>query len=437
MTINEFIYRLGILVHNPHIWKYYRFLKTSASWNLNQLQDHQLRECKKLLIWAEQNSPFYKKLFRKADFHPGNFSSFGELARIPPVTKKDLRQNFLDIQIRKGFSRMYKTFTSGTTGEPLVFYRDQVWDAAHRAAYFRGLSWFGVLPWHPSVYVGGYNINPEKRRWIRLLDLLQNRRRLYSFTSAELKDMIPFLKKSLYLEGYSSMIFGIAGKLREMSLNIPLQLVKGTGDTIFPHYSDLCREIFDCPMVSEYGAAEAGIMAFECPEGNQHIVMENVIVEVMDNEIIITNLVSRSFPIIRYRINDTVEPVHTGQCKCGLAHQVIGRITGRLFEYLYGKTETYHAYLLYNIINKVSVQDHPIRLFQAVQKKKGQVTFLIAEKISKATKKNILAEAAKYFGEDMDCFVLDKTSPLGEKGKLNNFIGIEQYRTMSAKGWEL
>lgn len=63
------------------------------------------------------------------------------------------------------------------------------------------------------------------------------------------------------------------------------------------------EKAFGAKIISEYGAAESGLIAYECPEcGNMHINMENVIVEESEGEIVVTNLLSRSFPIIRYKL---------------------------------------------------------------------------------------------------------------------------------------
>ena len=49
-----------------------------------------------------------------------------------------------------------------------------------------------------------------------------------------------------------------------------------------------------------------------------HIAMEGVIVEEMNNEIVVTNLHLKSFPIIRYKLGDYIELAPDDfQCSCG------------------------------------------------------------------------------------------------------------------------
>ena len=66
--------------------------------------------------------------------------------------------------------------------------------------------------------------------------------------------------------------------------------------------------------------------------------MEGVIVEEIDNEIVVTNLQMTSFPIIRYKLGDYIKLDHkTKPCACGMAHQVINEVQGRIGDLVYGK----------------------------------------------------------------------------------------------------
>ena len=109
---------------------------------------------------------------------------------------------------------------------------------------------------------------------------------------------------------------------------LKLTMVKGTSEMILDAYQDASKEAFGCKIVSEYGAAETGLIAFECPNGNMHINVENVIVELdNDGEIIVTNLASYSFPVIRYKLSVAVT-LSDVQCSCGRAHPVITEVVG-------------------------------------------------------------------------------------------------------------
>src|SRR5690606_6507219 len=126
--------------------------------------------------------------------------------------------------------------------------------------------------------------------------------------------------------GYSSMIYEVAKMINQMEQGgkYNLKMIKGTSEKIYDSYQDEVQKAFGLKIISEYGAAESGLIAYECPEGSMHINVENVVVEVVKGEILVTNLLSRSFPIIRYQLGDAVTLADPAfKCKCGRNHPVV------------------------------------------------------------------------------------------------------------------
>src|SRR5690606_15211564 len=123
--------------------------------------------------------------------------------------------------------------------------------------------------------------------------------------SYEDKSIIEFTKKlqsAKYLHGYSSMIYEVAKAVNLLGLKnkYKLKLIKGTSEKIYDSYQEEVKKAFGRKIISEYGAGESGLIAFECPEGGKmHINMQNVILEEVDGQSVVTNLLSFSFPIIR------------------------------------------------------------------------------------------------------------------------------------------
>ena len=46
--------------------------------------------------WAYERSPFYRRTWDAAGFHPSQLNALDDLHRIPVITKEDLRQDLLD-----------------------------------------------------------------------------------------------------------------------------------------------------------------------------------------------------------------------------------------------------------------------------------------------------------------------------------------------------
>jgi phenylacetate-CoA ligase len=202
-------------------------------------------------------------------------------------------------------------------------------------------------------------------------------------------------------------------------------MVKGTSEKIFKSYHDEVIKAFGTKIISEYGATESGIIAFECPEGNMHINMEGVLVEEIDHEIIVTNLQMKSFPIIRYKLGDYIELDKSEfKCKCGRNHKILKEVTGRIGLPIYGNTEIYPSFTFYYIFKNLDLQ-YSIKLnYQIIQKEKGILLVRIEQQLQKDERKKMNLEFVKYFGSDIQFELEEKCVLKFENGKLKSFISL-------------
>jgi len=424
-VLHESIYKLGIRFRNSKINKNLEFLKKSQFWSIEQLQAYQLDRLKEILAIAYAGSPYYTELFDRVGFKPTDIKSLSDITSIPTTGKAALLDNCPKIQQEIDDEKSYFTETSGSTGKPLVFYRNQDWDGWHNASVIRGYSWFDIAPWDRNGYLWGYNLSPLEAFKTKLLDGLQNRFRLFSYSDEEIVRFSHKLKKAKYLHGYSSMIYEIAkyvDRHPDLKRQIDLKLIKGTSEKIFDSYREKVFSAFGEKVTSEYGAAEAGIIAFECPQGNMHINMETVVVEAVEKNIVITNLVSNSFPIIRYELGDYIELDLDTRCSCGREAYIIKEVTGRVGKRIFGLTQSYPSFTLYYIFKNIAIK-HGIKLnFQAVQKVKGELEFRIEKKLSDEQKQFITGEIKNYFGEDISYRIKDEETLISRNGKFKDFV---------------
>ncbi|MFQ5718239.1 MAG: phenylacetate--CoA ligase family protein [Acidobacteriota bacterium] len=426
MHLKRSLYRLGMYARNHgRITANHHFLRSSEDWTLEQLRTHQFTALRRLVQAAYDHTPFYRARLDEAGVHPRDLKSLDDLPRFPTVTKADLLRHGPQIQLHPRGERLFYTETSGSTGEPLIFYRDREWDAWHRASILRGYSWYGIHPWDRNGYLWGFNLAPAQRIKTRVLDALQNRFRLFSYDDAEIDLFARKLRHAVYLGGYSSMVYEIARRLapdHDQEPPYPLRLVKGTSEKIWPAYQDAVKRAFGTRMVSEYGAAECGIIAFECPEGRMHVNMETVVVETIHDEIVVTNLVSRSFPIIRYRLGDYVEMDRTSSCECGRAHIVLNAVTGRVGAVIQGKTGSYPSLTLYYVFKNLASGRGLVVNYQAIQSIAGELDLRVDGSVTEKEERLILREFTKYFGTDVTCHVVPNSDLRSTTHKKQDFV---------------
>lgn len=421
--IKKCIYKIGARIRNPELKKNYEFLKKSENWSIEELENYQFNRLKILLKGAYECSPYYQRMFFELNMTPEDIESLADLSKLPIINKNELIENSESIQQKDDSTKMFLAETSGSTGEPITFYKSSEWDSSNRAAQLRGYSWHDVKPWERNGYFWGFSFSHKEKYKMKIMDYLVNRYRLFSYDSEKIVEFSKKLKKATYIEGYSSMIYEVAQTINEKSLGpYNLKMVKGTAEKIYDSYQPEVIKAFGQKMISEYGSAEAGIIAFECPSGNMHITMEHMIVEEVDGEAIITNLNSTTFPIIRYKIGDSIILNKNKKCDCGKNHYIIEDVLGRTGKKIYGYSNKYPSLTLYYIFKNI-VLKHNIHLnYQAKQSKKGFLTIDLEQEIDKKTEAILMTECQNYFSDDVKVEIRSNTLKRNYDQKFKDFI---------------
>ncbi len=426
-TVAKILWKTGSGFRNPSFTNHFSFLKNSEGFSLDILEALQLTKTYDVLTHAYNSSPFYERKFLNAGFLPANdFSSLADIKNVPHTTKEELIEHNLVVQTPYFKDKVFLSETSGSTGQSLKFSKDENWDSFNRAVRARGFSWYGVNPWDRNGYLWGYNFSISEKIKTYFLDLVQNRFRVFSYKEGDIISFAKRLEKADFICGYSSMIYEVARRINEMpGLLKPLNLkmVCGTSEKIFDSYQNESLKAFGRKIIGEYGAAESGVIAFECPHGNLHINMEGVLVEEENDEIIVTNLVARSFPIIRYKLGDFIKlKDESFQCPCGMKHRVIEDILGRVGQLIRGKNNTYPSLTFYYIFKNLA-KNHNLELnYQAEQNTVGVVKLRIQQQMTPVQKSFLKKELFKYFDDDLTIEILLGQTLHKMQGKLRDFI---------------
>ncbi len=419
----KLIFQLGERFRNPSIRKWFAFLKQSETWSIEELEAYQLQQLKELVSFAKAHSEYYKEKFAAID--EASFSSVADIQQLPLLSKEDVLQLTEKIHTKYNFKKTFTATTSGSSGNPLVYQREETADSFNRASIFRGYSWHNVQPWERNGYFWGFDFSSFKQFKIKLLDALQNRFRVFDYKEKSFQKFVKKLQKARYIHGYSSMIYQSAKLINDKNLPKPthIKMVKGTSEKIYESYKEEIKNAFGVPIISEYGAAETGIIAFECTEGNMHINMEGVIVEAIDNQIVVTNLQMKTFPIIRYQLGDYIQLASKDKtCSCGKSHYILEEITGRIGENVYGKQEIYPSLYFYYIFKNLASK-HNIKLtYQIIQKEKGILIFNLEEHLTNSNEQKLRQEIHSYFADDITYTICPNVTKKVGMQKTKSFI---------------
>ncbi|MBM4835738.1 phenylacetate--CoA ligase family protein [Vibrio parahaemolyticus] len=401
--INKFIYWLGVYFRNPSFRRVEQELSKSYNLSSKDLKDIQNKKLNDTLKFAYHNSSYYRSILDLHCYDPKIMYDIGFLSQLPILTKDILIEKNEEIHTIKNykFKKLFFSETSGSTGQALTFYKDERWDSYNRASISRGMKLFGVNVWDKNGYFWGFNHRGFSLIKVKFFDFLMNRFRLFSYSDNLLEKFLNQCGNAKYLAGYSSMIYEVAKLANKKNIQLSnIKFIKGTSEKIYDFYQDEVQRAFGQKIVSEYGSAESGIIAFECPYGNMHVNEECCVLEVIEGRAIVTNLIARSFPTIRYDLGDYVS-VEDVECNCGRKSKVISEITGRVGKNIIGKKQNYPSLTLYYVFKNMAVE-HSINIaYRCEQHFKGQLVVYYESKLTPKQMVLLESEFSKYFNDDL------------------------------------
>jgi phenylacetate-coenzyme A ligase PaaK-like adenylate-forming protein len=191
------------------------------------------------------------------------------------------------------------------------------------------------------VRTGGHFVAPTVRAlYRRHYPRLSTSSRTFSVTMplAELVRELNALRPT-FLVSFPTVLTLLANEQREGRLRINPLFVATTAEWIGRAAREGIAAAFNCPLRNAYAASEFMGIAFDCKKGQLHVNSDWVILEPVDarfepvpaleasRTVLLTNLVNRVQPIIRYDLGDSVT-LSPDPCPCGSplpAIQVEGR----------------------------------------------------------------------------------------------------------------
>lgn len=306
---------------------------------LRELQENKLTET---LRWTRSESGFYPRFWETAPESRRATSEYPELDGLPIVTKDDLR-GAKEFPLSAYRGRVITVKTSGSTGEPMTYYRSSEQESMFWALRLRMWQWGGYVPGEPYLTL---NLNARNAWKKRLQDVLF-RCSYHGFNANEhdieavLRDLKE--KRIRHLVGYASSLFLLARAMRDAGEPNPgVESILSTGDTLLPEYRREVEEVFGVGVVDYYGAGGEGLhLASQCEErALYHLHLENAVIEILKDgrparpgemgEVVVTQLDNRAMPLVRYATQDVAVPSDAASCPCGRQLPLIGGVEGRV-----------------------------------------------------------------------------------------------------------
>lgn len=318
-------------------------MRKRERWTRQQLEAYQTESLHRLREYAYARSPFYRRFHKRLTDRPLQelpvltkavvMDHFDELVTDRTVRLEDLRTHMAnDRQGRRFLNRYWVTATSGSTGHPGMFLFNQDEWRVVVASLGRAHEWSGVpmtpthrmkmasvasltsgSPWHMGAQVAKTFNSPLMRAWMPTL----------SFDAAQplaeivqqLNDWQPHL-----LTGYASMMRILADEQLAGRLHIRPHMIIPGSEVLTDETRRRIETAWGHPPFNAYGATEGGggLAAETSDHAGLYLFEDNVIFEVVDEQyrpvppgvygdkLLITVLSSRTQPLIRYELSDSV-----------------------------------------------------------------------------------------------------------------------------------
>ena len=360
-------------------------------WDAARIAAHQAHALQELRRAAYAGSEFYRRhhaglhdaplnqlpIVTKADL----MDHFDEAVTTPDVRISDLENHLRFLTERGGDpgapwkGKWWAAATAGTTGRRGTF----VWNRSEwgtvLASYARANDWAGIsagltrplkvalvssrVPTHQSAVVGA-SLRSRLVPTLRL-DVTEPT----DETVAALNRFQPRV-----LVGYASALKPLAAEQHAGHLHISPQGVMSASEVLTPHTAAELEAAWGSAPFDVYAATETAGIASPCKYRNRHVYEDLLIIEPVDRDgnpvppgttgarLLVTVLFSRTLPLIRYEMSDTVRLGGRG-CPCGRSFMLMEDIEGRIEDILHlpGRTGTVavHPIVFHHVLDQAGL----------------------------------------------------------------------------------
>ncbi len=345
------------------LWEHRRNMRISRE----KLEAKQQKKFRKLVISAYERSDYYRELMDEYDIDPGTCTP----TDFPVLTKEDVIEHFDRIVTNPCITRariedflarssdptelfeneyhvLHTSGTSGTVGYYVFSHFEWIKGSSHivRASplrFGRRIAYVAATRGHfagASLALTGNHGTNSLFYKVRTLDVSMPMSRII----AELNEYQPHT-----LSGYAAVlrVLAEAQELGQLQIS-PLQISTG-GEMLTAENKEYIEGVFGVPIVNAYASSEHLFMGLTLPGcDGMYLLEDDLIFELQEDHICVTNLFNHTMPLIRYRMNDLLVPDRNGSLiPFTRVKEVVGRYDNALmFTNEHGEDDFIHPIII-------------------------------------------------------------------------------------------
>ncbi|MCI8371890.1 MAG: phenylacetate--CoA ligase family protein [Lachnospiraceae bacterium] len=379
----------------------------------------------KIADYAINNIPFYRKydIMPKSDEEISQdwFKTFPILEKIDVQRNRDILEGSYNRQ-----NKIYTIVTSGTSGLPLkVDWLQSEFLKSNFYTWYLRKRWYHILP--TDKYCTFHScVNSNNETVINDVLLYENNRILsfgrYFYSEDVLSKYVQLMDEFApkWILAQPSVLYLLADYIDRTNTKIDsIKYIELNGEFVENAVYKKIKSVFNVPIGNLYGSVEFNGIALTCPYGHMHILENNVYVENRNNndsELIITGLVNKFMPLIRYNIGDRGEIIENCKCECGIIGKQLNLLRGRSHEIITIQNDfSLDPALFINIVNDLNVEDDIVQQFRVEIIKQKIVLHMLVQEEQKTyvelRKRYFLQKLLKFKTKNIEFDITVSTNP--------------------------
>ncbi len=310
-------------------------LQRSQWRGMEDIRRRQLAALEETLAFAREHVPHYRS--RRID--PVRGDPLGQLSRFPVLTKRDLQaagKSLLADGVDEAST--FSSRTSGSTGEPTVTWFDRrAWLQARYSLKLRRMLSHGLGLGASVLIVSETEVHERMAGagWLFRQDYLSLRAPI----AHHVGEILRLRPDALY--AFPSYLADLLDHCDLERIELPpVKVVFTSSEVLAPSLRRRLQARLHARVCDIYGSTEFKEVAWQCKAGSYHVNHESVWIECEPPEsaggpghLLLTTLVNRAAPLIRYRVGD-LGRLQSVRCACGREGPALGDLEGREGEML-------------------------------------------------------------------------------------------------------
>ena len=348
------------LIENKVFLKQYELLEQADGMTEQEKIKLQLDNLKNVLVHAYQHTVYYREIMDSIGFNPESVTAPEDLKKLPVLTKELLKENYEKL-LADDIDNFYDVRTGGTTGEPIHVLMER--DAIYREWAFTYHYW--------SKF--GYDYRTSKLATLRGVDLhgrlyeinplyQEIRLNVFKLNRDNIKEYIQRIDGygADFVYGYPSAVYNLCRLAQEVGIKLEHRFKAALliSENLYNFQEAEIRSVLACPIAIFYGHSERAVFA---ERYNKGYVFQSLygVTEINDaGNPVVTGFVNGKIPLIRYLVDDYIEPVNGREMNI-IGHRGTDILIGRNGEQISAAAINFHDDTFAEIKSFQFVQDTP------------------------------------------------------------------------------